>query len=178
MGSRHPGHACFASEVSRLSLFVAAALLSLAGAAPSGAQDVCTPERLDVRSDGSAVRFTVEVADDADERALGLMNRPEMPRFSGMLFIYDSPRPVAFWMKNTMIPLDMLFADETGTVRHIHRNAEPYSTDSIPGGDGIQYVLEINGGMSDLLGLTEGAELRHVGIAADVAAWPCEDGAS
>ncbi len=164
--------------MSRLSIFAAAAALALAGAGSSAAQDVCALERLDVRADGATVRFTIEVADDADERALGLMNRPEMPQFSGMLFIYESPRPVAFWMKNTMIPLDMLFADETGTVRHIHRNAVPYSTDSIPGGDGIQYVLEINGGMSDLLGLSEGAELRHIGIPADIAAWPCEDGAS
>ncbi|MSU90947.1 DUF192 domain-containing protein [Rhodobacteraceae bacterium 2CG4] len=145
---------------------------------PLQAQEACAPDRLDVRANGASARFAVEVADDAEERAQGLMNRPEMPRFAGMLFVYEAPGPVAFWMKNTMIPLDMLFADETGTVRRIHRNAEPYSTDSIPGGDDIRFVLEINGGMSDLLGLTEGAQLRHPAIPDETAAWPCGDGAS
>lgn len=159
-----------------VSIAVAAALL--ATAAPIRAQDACAPDRLDIRSDAGAVRFTVEVADDAEERALGLMNRPEMGQFAGMLFVYERPQPVAFWMKNTMIPLDMLFADETGVVQRIHRMAVPYSTDSIPGGDGIQYVLEINGGLSDTLGLSEGAELRHPAIPDDLAAWPCEPGES
>lgn len=162
----------------RLQVSIACAAALLATAAPMRAQEACAPDRLDIRSDAGEVRFSVEVADDASERALGLMNRPEMAQFTGMLFVYERPQPVAFWMKNTMIPLDMLFADETGVVQHIHRMAVPYSTDSIPGGDSIQYVLEINGGLSDSLGLSEGAELRHPSIESDVAAWPCAPGGS
>ena len=76
-------------------------------------------------------------------------------------------------MKNTLIPLDMIFADETGTVRRIHENAVPLDRTPIPGGDGIQYVLEINGGMSATLGLSPGDEMRHPAIAQNLAAWPC-----
>lgn len=152
------------------------ALLAFIIAAPAAADDACAPDRLDLRSGGNSVRFSVEVADTARERATGLMNRPEMGQFAGMIFVYDKPRPVGFWMKNTLIPLDMLFADETGTVQRIHRNAEPLSTQTIPGGEGIQYVLEINGGLAETLGITEGAELRHPAIDPALAAWPCPEG--
>ncbi len=90
-----------------------------------------------------------------------------------MIFVYDRPQSVGFWMRNTLIPLDMLFADATGTVQRIHENAVPLSEETIPGGDNIQYVLEINGGLARQLGLTEGAQLRHPAIPAATAAWPC-----
>ncbi len=156
----------------RLALTAALLAAALPGAAPVG----CAPDRLDIRGEGGAARFTIEVADDAEERAQGLMNRPEMALFHGMLFVYDAPQPVAFWMKDTMIPLDMLFADATGTVQRVQAMAEPYSTDGIPGGDAIQYVLEINGGLAEDLGLAPGAEMRHPAIDGPDAAWPCPEG--
>lgn len=133
----------------------------------------CSPDSIDVRNGATTVRFGVEVVDTAPERAQGLMNRPSLPRFSGMIFVYDRPQSVGFWMRNTLIPLDMLFADATGTVQRIHENAVPLSEETIPGGDNIQYVLEINGGLARQLGLTEGAQLRHPAIPAATAAWPC-----
>ena len=137
------------------------------------AQD-CAQDRVDIRGPGGQQRFTVEVADEGAERAQGLMFRDKMPSSAGMLFVYDAPQRAAFWMKNTLIPLDMIFADETGRVRKVHSNAIPGDTTPIEGGEGIQYVLEINGGLAARMGIAEGAELRHPAIGQRTAAWPCE----
>jgi uncharacterized membrane protein (UPF0127 family) len=126
-----------------------------------------------MRGDFGTVRFRVSVADTPQERAQGLMHVPEMPRMTGMLFVYERPQAVSFWMENTLIPLDMIFADATGTVQRIHANAIPLDRTPIPGGEDIQYVLEINGGMADQLGLSAGDEMRHPSIGQDLASWPC-----
>jgi uncharacterized membrane protein (UPF0127 family) len=102
------------------------------------------------------------------------MNRPEMARSAGMLFIYEEPQRVSFWMANTLIPLDMIFMDEHGTVTRIHENAVPLDRTAIPGGEGVQYVLEINGGLSEAIGITVGSEMRHPAIDEALAVWPCE----
>ena len=156
-----------------MSLRAPALALALTLALPTaGPAADCAPDRLDLRGPWGQAQFSVELADDPAERAQGLMMRETLPRMTGMLFVYERPQPVAFWMKNTLIPLDMLFADSTGTVRRIHRRAVPLDETPIPGGQDIQYVLEINGGMADLLGLTPGSEIRHPAIGPD-AAWPC-----
>ncbi len=102
------------------------------------------------------------------------MNRDRMSAGHGMLFVYDTPRTVAFWMKNTRIPLDMIFVGADGRVRKVHESAEPLDETPIPGGEDIQFVLEINGGLARRLGITPGAELRHPAIDSDVAAWVCD----
>ena len=154
------------------SSFLAVALF-LAGAGPAAAE--CAPGQLDLRSGGTELRFTVEVADTDETRARGLMFRESMPRFSGMLFVYDEPQTATFWMENTPLPLDMLFFDETGTLVNIHENAVPFSRDVIFGGDDISYVLEINGGLADALGIEPGAQMRHPAVDQSVAAWPCDE---
>lgn len=151
----------------RLATLVAA--LALAG--PAFAE--CDVGRVDLRGDFGLARFTVEVADDPKERSQGLMHRQDLPSGAGMLFVYERPQRVSFWMKNTLIPLDMIFMDETGTVRRVHENAVPLDTTGIEGGEGIQYVLEINGGLARRLGIDEGAELRHPSIGSN-AAWGCD----
>ncbi|GAB4291908.1 MAG: DUF192 domain-containing protein [Roseovarius sp.] len=143
------------------------------GAGPAAALEACRADVVHLRGDWGEARFAVEIADDPAERARGLMFRDHLPRWSGMLFIYDAPQQARFWMKNTRIPLDILFADQSGTVRRIAAMAEPGSERPIPGGDGIWYVLEINGGLARSLGITEGSVLRHPAIAPDKAAWPC-----
>ncbi len=100
--------------------------------------------------------FTVEIADAPAERAQGLMGRQSMPEDHGMLFAYPAPRPVAFWMQNTPLPLDMLFIDETGRVVSLHENAIPFDETPIPSGLPVRYVLEINGGLAAKLGLRPG----------------------
>ncbi len=136
----------------------------------------CSDDRVELRGDWGTARFRVAIADDPAERAQGLMHVEEMPRMAGMLFVYERPGSVAFWMENTLIPLDMLFITEAGLVRRVHSNAIPLDRTSIPGGSpDIRYVLEINGGVADDLGITEGSQLRHPVIPQDTALWPCAD---
>jgi uncharacterized protein len=149
-------------------------LAGLLGLAAGGASAACDPSRVDLRGDWGAARFTVEVADEPAERAQGLMNRESMARSAGMLFLYEAPQRATFWMKNTLIPLDMIFMDETGTVTHIHENAIPLDETTIDGGAGVLGVLEINGGLSSAIGIDVGSELRHPGLDPALAAWPCE----
>lgn len=153
--------------------FLLAALIWSGLALPVAA--ACAPGSVTLRGDWGQARFNVELADTAQERAQGLMNRQSLPRSSGMLFVYDTPGSPAFWMRNTLIPLDMLFLDARGRVARIHENAVPLDETPIPGGDGILAVLEINGGLARQLGITEGSEMRHPAFDQDSAAWPCAD---
>ncbi len=152
------------------SLVAAAFLAAFAGPALA----VCSEDRLDLRGDFGNARFTVEVADDGEEIRQGLMFRESMPASAGMLFVYPRPTTVHFWMRNTLIPLDMVFIGADGVVRKVHANAVPLDETPIPGGNDIQYVLEINGGMAGMLGIAAGAEIRHPRIDPTQAAWPCD----
>ncbi len=149
-----------------------ALLLSAQVCAATAAGAACREDTVTLRGDFGEARFTVEVADDAAERARGLMFVEEMPRSRGMLFVYEDARPVAFWMKNTLIPLDMVFADAEGRVIKVHDNAVPGDLTGIPSDGPAQFVLEINGGMASDLGIEAGAEMRHPAIRS--ALWPCE----
>ncbi|MEO0905073.1 MAG: DUF192 domain-containing protein [Pseudomonadota bacterium] len=125
-----------------------------------------------IQGDFGQATFSIDVADDPQERAQGLMFVEQLPTLSGMLFIYERPQSVSFWMKNTLIPLDMIFAAPDGEILRIHENAIPGDLTPISGGDGVQMVLEINGGLSARLGLTEGAVMQHPSFGPD-AILPC-----
>lgn len=101
------------------------------------------------------------MADTPEEQQLGLMNRPHMASAAGMLFAFDTPKSVQFWMKDTLIPLDMLFADETGRITRIHENAIPQDLSEIDGGAGVKFVLEINGGLAKRMGVNTGDQFVH-----------------
>jgi len=148
--------------------FLILALPHLAAAAQS-----CDPERVYLRGDWGEAQFAVELADDPQEQAQGLMHRESMPLSAGMYFVNERPRRTSFWMRNTLIPLDMLFIDATGVVQHIHANAIPLDETPIPGGDGVLTVLEINGGLAARLGITVGSEVRHPAHADWAPVWPC-----
>ena len=150
-----------------------AALAVCLWAGVAGAQEACREDRLELRGDWGRASFHVEVAQTPEDRAQGLMFREALPRGEGMLFAYDEPATVSFWMRNTLIPLDMLFMSAEGVVTRIHENAVPGDETPIPGGDDVQFVLEIVGGLSETLGLAEGSQARHPAIGPD-AAWPCE----
>jgi len=149
---------------------IAAAFSILATAGSVSA--ACTEGVATIIGDFGQARFSVEIADDVQERAQGLMFVEQMPTLAGMLFIYDKPGPASFWMRNTLIPLDMLFLDETGIITRLHENAIPGDETAIPGGDAVLAVLEINGGMAERLGIAEGDAIQHPSFG-DIAAIPC-----
>lgn len=157
----------------RLGLFTATLALSALTAVAGLAETACRNDTVMLRGDWGSVRFNVEIADEPQEQARGLMGRASMPISSGMLFVYPAPRRSSFWMRNTLIPLDMLFIDATGVVTHIHHEAVPLDETSIFGGDSVLAVLEINGGLAKRLGIDEGTQLRHPTFARSDAAWPC-----
>lgn len=133
---------------------------------------VCADDKLTVSGEFGQATFTIDVADDAQERAKGLMFVEDMPMLTGMLFVYEHPQSVSFWMKNTLIPLDMLFASPQGEILRIHEDAVPGDLTPIPGGPGVQMVFEINGGLSRRLGIAEGDVMQHPSFGAD-AILPC-----
>ncbi len=147
-------------------------MFALAGGA--FANPACREDTAYLRGDFGTARFHVEVADEPEERARGLMFRDTMPKSAGMLFVYDRPQSVAFWMRNTLIPLDMIFLDSSGKVRKVHSNAVPGDETPIPGGaSDILMVLEINGGLARAMGIAPGTELRHPAVPGTEARWPC-----
>lgn len=139
------------------------------------AEAACAPDTLELRGGSGVQRFSIEVADDAGERAQGLMFREQMPSASGMLFVYDRPTHASFWMKNTLIPLDMIFADSRGLVTQVHSNAIPQDETAIDGGEGVKFVLEINGGLAKRMGIAPGSEIRAAAIEQSDAIWSCLD---
>ena len=157
----------------RLTKVLAGAVVVVAGLGQM-ASAACSPDQVDLRWSGGQARFTVELADEEAERSQGLMFRETMPSSAGMLFVYKSPRRAVFWMKNTPLPLDMIFMDEAGRVTHVHENAVPQDETPIDGGDDVKFILEINAGLAGAMGIVEGAELRHPSIG-EPAAWSCAD---
>jgi uncharacterized membrane protein (UPF0127 family) len=98
----------------------------------------------------------VEVADDWRSQEYGLMNRKHLARNAGMIFDFHTPSMTSFWMKNTLIPLDMIFIREDGTISSIAPDAVPMSLESIKSVEPVRAVLEINGGESAKLGIAAG----------------------
>lgn len=113
-------------------------------------------EKLVIQTASGPLELTVEVAATVQEQTRGLMERTGLPDRHGMLFDFGEDGPVAFWMKNTLIPLDMLFIDSKGFIRHIHAMAEPLSERNIPSPVPVRYVLEIIGGDAARLGIATG----------------------
>jgi uncharacterized protein len=100
--------------------------------------------------------FTVELATNDAERERGLMFRRQLPEGRGMLFVFEEERPVAFWMHNTYIPLDIIFIRGDGRILSIAENTKPLSDDLIPSGGPVRSVLEVIGGTARKLGIAPG----------------------
>jgi uncharacterized membrane protein (UPF0127 family) len=109
-----------------------------------------------IETKGGPRRVTVEVANTDATRTRGLMYRDRLPDGRGMLFAFDVERDHSFWMKNTLIPLDMIFIGSDGRVVGVHANATPYSLTPIAVGRPSRWVLEVAGGWAERAGVAAG----------------------
>lgn len=144
-----------------------AALLFFAFASAAQAQErvAFTSEPLAIETaEGKTYDFTAELALNDAQREQGLMFRKSMPPDRGMLFDFDEPRAVAMWMRNTLIPLDMLFIGSDGRITHIHENAVPHSEAIISSRGPVKFVLELNGGAAQRYGIKPGDMVRSAQI--------------
>jgi uncharacterized membrane protein (UPF0127 family) len=116
---------------------------------------------LTVKTDDASHKFSVEMADTPEAITQGLMFRESLAPDAGMLFDFGEVRPASMWMKNTLIPLDMLFIDADGQVIAIARNAVPGSLRSLGPGVPVRAVLEIGGGRAKALGIMPGDTVQH-----------------
>ena len=119
------------------------------------------PSALTVTTQSGAHAFQVEVADNDANRAQGLMYRRSLAADRGMLFDFGSEQPVAMWMQNTYVPLDMAFIRADGTVHRVEENTTPLSTRSIEAGVNVRYVLEVPAGTAKRIGMTRGSKVSH-----------------
>jgi uncharacterized protein len=148
-----------ARRVRRPSLI--AALLAVLGFFGLAATSAQTLDKLEIVTSSGVHPFSVELARDEAEREKGLMYRRFMPADRGMLFDFKREEPVMFWMKNTYIPLDMIFISRAGKVTNIAANAEPLSERMIPSGGPCYGVLEVNAGVAASIGVKVGDTVRH-----------------
>jgi hypothetical protein len=118
-------------------------------------------EPLTVATEADAFMFTVEIADTDALRSRGLMFRQRLPEDRGMLFDFQTPRPVSMWMKNTYVSLDMLFIRKDGTIAYIAENTVPQSLDTIGISEPVLAVLELAGGTTGKLGIRAGDKVYH-----------------
>ncbi len=127
--------------------------------APSGLEVV----PLEISSDGRRHAFSVEVARTPAEQARGLMFRESLGANEGMIFPFPSPRPASFWMKNTLIPLDIIFIRSDGSIARIAANTVPHSLEPVAVAEPVAAVLELRGGRSAELGIGEGDRVSWPG---------------
>ncbi len=146
----------------RMLLLSGAAMIAslLASAAGGQLQRFATSELTIVSATGPH-KFTVEVADTPAQMEQGLMFRRAMAADAGMLFDYKTPTVATMWMRNTLIPLDMLFVDAHGRIVNIHERAVPQSLDVIAAAAPVRAVIELNGGTAARLGIAPGDQVRH-----------------
>lgn len=134
--------------------FVLVAVVFLFGA-------MAQADSLIIETENGQIEFSIELADTLEARRTGLMFRDRLPSRSGMLFDYRHPQRVSMWMKNTLIPLDMLFITSDGVIEKIADRTVPHSLNAISSGRPVRGVLELNGGTAEHLGIEEGDLVRH-----------------
>jgi uncharacterized membrane protein (UPF0127 family) len=135
-----------------------AVLLALS---PAAVAQEAALEPLEIVTSSGTHQFSVEVMRTDEQRARGLMHRRFMAQDRGMLFDFKREEPVAMWMKNTYLSLDMVFIDKSGKVVNVAENTEPLSERIVPSSGPVLAVLELNAGTARRIGLKAGDRLRH-----------------
>ena len=145
----------------RYFLMGAVAALLAAAAVEGWAQVAFGQSKLVVATAAARHPFTVEMATTAAQRSQGLMNRPALAADRGMLFDFGTIAPVGMWMKNTLIPLDMLFIAADGRIVNIAENTKPLSLETVRSAGPVLAVLEVAGGTAKRLGIRPGDQVIH-----------------
>lgn len=153
-----------------LFLMMVVALISISGCRAEDQGGKTYPLAI-TRADGVRLDLKVEIADTVESRTIGLMFRQSLADDAGMLFIFDDVAPRAFWMKNTLIPLDMVFLRPDGSIINIAENAIPHDETGVPSAEPARAVLEIKGGQAQKLGLKPN-DVIHFNIFNNVLAEP------
>ena len=131
-----------------------------AGAAQAASAADLNQVQLCIRSKTKTHSFTVEVAETSQQQSKGLMFRTELPDNKGMLFQFVEVRMASFWMKNTVIPLDIIFIRSDGVIENIAENTEPYSTIPVESTAPVTAVLELRGGLTAEMGIAAGDKVE------------------
>ena len=118
-------------------------------------------ETFEIVTSRGKYNFEIEIADEPQERTIGLMNRENLDARGGMLFVFERHQIINMWMKNTLISLDMIFISHDGTVAKITPRTTPHSLEIISSGQPVSYVLELAAGMAAFIGLEPGDQLHH-----------------
>lgn len=117
---------------------------------------------MDAVSGDTIKNIIIEIADNDEDRAQGMMYRSEMADSLGMLFVFDQPKKQSFWMKNTPLSLDIMYVDESGAIESLYKNTTPYSTSKIPSVNEAKYVVEVTGGFTDRYEINVGDMIAYV----------------
>jgi uncharacterized membrane protein (UPF0127 family) len=142
----------------RAAVFTVLALLAFT--ARAAAFEQLPVQTIEIETNKGPHRFTVEVAADSASQERGLMYRRTLAPDAGMIFVFGQNEFVSFWMKNTFLPLDMLFVKADGTISTIQANAVPFSETSIQSAEPVLAVIELNGGRAKALGIEPGDKVR------------------
>lgn len=156
-----------------LTLLTSACTAQISGAASKAIGNACVAGKALTASDaglqqvqlciksGDKIRsFIAEVASTSAQQSQGLMFRKSLKDNAGMVFPFSEPKPASFWMKNTVIPLDIIFIRADGTIESIAANTTPYSLIPVSSGEPVQAVLELRGGLTQQLGIKPGDTVR------------------
>lgn len=152
----------FLSALALLALALGAPASPATAQQPGERPDFATAPLAILTADGARHAFTVEVADTREKRAFGLMFVRELAPDRGMLFDYKRPQRVSMWMKNTYIPLDMLFIEADGTIESIIERTTPHSLSPRASKGRVRAVLELPGGTAERLGIAPGDRVDHI----------------
>src|SRR5215470_17633568 len=151
------------SDTRRWGAFIDVSVLSLLGLFFACASK-SLPQVTLFSQNGTPVRVPVEIADTPAKRTFGLMYRQDLPKSHGMLFLFPHEEPLSFWMKNTPLPLDIIFINAAHTIVSIAANTTPFSETPIPSQGPTQFVLEVNAGFCQQHNITAGAQVELPGL--------------